>query len=235
MPAFGQDVATIAGKAGRPPDPHHGAQGRVPDVERAVRALDAADARQLPLHVLIESPAAVHRAFRHAAHPRVQSLSFGLMDFVSAHGGAIPRLTACPRQGSSATRWWCAPSWKSLRPPRPRQGALALWSRSSATPGHAGRRSARARVWLHPHVEHPPAQIRPILEAFAPDTGEIETATEIIAAAAGRPTGLPSALAASCATVRATVTFGRCWSAAHQTGQAAAQRRAGLVHGPARH
>ena len=25
-----------------------------------------------------------------AAHPRVQSLSFGLMDFVSAHGGAIP-------------------------------------------------------------------------------------------------------------------------------------------------
>ena len=25
-----------------------------------------------------------------AAHPRVQSISFGLMDFVSAHAGAIP-------------------------------------------------------------------------------------------------------------------------------------------------
>jgi citrate lyase subunit beta / citryl-CoA lyase len=53
-------------------------------------ALDAAGAHRLPLHVLIESPLAVHRAFDIAAHPRVQSLSFGLMDFVSAHGGAIP-------------------------------------------------------------------------------------------------------------------------------------------------
>ncbi len=82
---------------------HHRGQGRqelchimvpkvesVQDVERACKALDAAGAGQLPLHVLIESPAAVHRAFDIAAHPRVQSLSFGLMDFVSAHGGAIP-------------------------------------------------------------------------------------------------------------------------------------------------
>jgi hypothetical protein len=44
----------------------------------------------LPVHVLIESPAAVQWAFDIAAHPRVQSMSFGLMDFVSAHGGAIP-------------------------------------------------------------------------------------------------------------------------------------------------
>ena len=29
-------------------------------------------------------------SFAIAAHPRVQSLSFGLMDFVSAHAGAIP-------------------------------------------------------------------------------------------------------------------------------------------------
>ncbi len=56
----------------------------------AVAALDAADADALPLHVLIESPLAVHNAFEIAAHPRVQSLSFGLMDFVSAHAGAIP-------------------------------------------------------------------------------------------------------------------------------------------------
>ena len=62
----------------------------VADVETATHALDQAGALNLPLHVLIESPAAVHRAFEIAAHPRVQSLSFGLMDFVSAHGGAIP-------------------------------------------------------------------------------------------------------------------------------------------------
>jgi citrate lyase subunit beta/citryl-CoA lyase len=62
----------------------------VADVETAAQALNQAGALPLPLHVLIESPAAVHRAFEIAAHPRVQSLSFGLMDFVSAHGGAIP-------------------------------------------------------------------------------------------------------------------------------------------------
>ena len=90
-PHFDADVAHIAGRAGQclvhmmVPKVE-----TVQDVERAARALDAAGAPQLPLQVLIESPAAVHRAFDIAAHPRVQSLSFGLMDFVSAHGGAIP-------------------------------------------------------------------------------------------------------------------------------------------------
>ena len=90
-PAFEADVATVVGRAG-----HRWCHVMVPkvecvaDVQRAVAAMDAAGATSLPLHVLIESPAAVHRAFDIAAHPRVQSLSFGLMDFVSAHGGAIP-------------------------------------------------------------------------------------------------------------------------------------------------
>src|SRR5262249_10263626 len=90
-PAFEDDVATIAGQAG-----HKLVHVMLPkvetvaDVERAARALAAAGARHLPLQGLIESPAAVHRAFDIAAHPRMQSLSFGLMDFVSAHGGAIP-------------------------------------------------------------------------------------------------------------------------------------------------
>src|SRR5437867_1866322 len=90
-PAFESDMAVIAGKAGT-----RLCHIMVPkvesldDVAKAVQALSAAAADHLPLHVLIESPAAVHRAFEIAAHPRVQSLSFGLMDFVSAHGGAIP-------------------------------------------------------------------------------------------------------------------------------------------------
>ena len=90
-PAFESDMAVIAGQAG-----HRLTHVMVPkvesldDVRRAEAALVAASADHLPIHVLIESPAAVHRAFEIAAHPRVQSLSFGLMDFVSAHGGAIP-------------------------------------------------------------------------------------------------------------------------------------------------
>src|SRR4051812_22343339 len=56
-PAFDQDIATIAGKAGRRlchvmlPKVES-----VADIERAARALDAAGARDLPLHALIESP-----------------------------------------------------------------------------------------------------------------------------------------------------------------------------------
>ena len=58
----------------------------VHDIDIAMRAIDAATpagVKPLPLHALIESPAAVHQAFQIAAHPRVQSLSFGVMDFVS--------------------------------------------------------------------------------------------------------------------------------------------------------
>ena len=90
-PAFEADVATIAGKVG-----HRLSHIMVPkieslaEVERVVAALAAVAQDALPIHVLIESPAAVQRAFEIAAHPRVQSLSFGLMDFVSSHGGAIP-------------------------------------------------------------------------------------------------------------------------------------------------
>jgi citrate lyase subunit beta/citryl-CoA lyase len=90
----------------------------VDDVALAEKALDAAAPQGLPLHVLIESPAAVHRAFDIAAHPRVQSLSFGLMDFVSAHGGAIP-VDGMSSPGSSPTRWWCAPSSRLPRPAMP--------------------------------------------------------------------------------------------------------------------
>ena len=90
-PSFEADMSHIAGCAG-----HALTHIMVPkveilaDVDRAQAALINAGAGHLPLHVLIESPAAVHRAFEIAAHPRVQSISFGLMDFVSAHAGAIP-------------------------------------------------------------------------------------------------------------------------------------------------
>ena len=62
---FEADVATIAGQAGQRlchlmvPKVES-----VADVQRAVAALDAAGATALPLHVLIESPAAVHPGLR---------------------------------------------------------------------------------------------------------------------------------------------------------------------------
>ncbi|MGQ0709346.1 MAG: HpcH/HpaI aldolase/citrate lyase family protein [Rhodoferax sp.] len=93
-PAFAHDVQTIvAGAAGLLRYVMLPKVESLADVEQAVRVLDAAlpaGVAPLPVHVLIESAAAVAQVFAIAAHPRVQSVSFGLMDFVSAHGGAIP-------------------------------------------------------------------------------------------------------------------------------------------------
>lgn len=186
-PCFGSEVQAIAGRAvDRLTHIMVPKVESLRDVEIAVEALDAADAAQLPLHVLIESPAAVHRAFDIAAHPRVQSLSFGLMDFVSAHGGAIPShgmgiegqfthplvvrakleiASACHAHGKVPSH------------------CVVTEFKDKDALGHAARRAANefgfTRMWsIHPD------QIRPILEAFAPTAHEIETAAQLLLAAA---------------------------------------------------
>jgi len=185
--AFDADVATIAGRAGaRLSHLMVPKVESVADVARAVRALDDAGAAQLPLHVLIESPLAVRHAFDIAAHPRVQSLSFGLMDFVSAHAGAIPA------DGMGAAGQFAHPLVV-----RAKLEIACAAHAFGKVPSHcvvtefsdpqamqmAARRAARefgyTRMWsIHP------SQIRPILEAFAPDEEQIHIATKIIAAAA---------------------------------------------------
>lgn len=185
--AFEQDVATIAGKAGKKLCHIMVPKVESPqDIDRVSKALAEVGASQLAIHALIESPAAVHRAFDIAAHPRVQSLSFGLMDFVSAHGGAIPAsgmgiegqfthplVLRAKLEISSA----CHAHGKV-----PAHGVVTEFKDTMAL-GHAARRAAQelgfTRMWsIHPD------QIRPILEAFAPSAHEIEIATKIIAAAA---------------------------------------------------
>lgn len=185
-PSFEADMAHIAGRAGRVlthimvPKVE-----TVADVEHAQAALLAAGATDLPLHVLIESPAAVHRAFDIAAHPRVQSLSFGLMDFVSAHGGAIPAdgmgiegqfthplvlrakldiASACHAHGKVPSH--CVVT-EFKNPDAIRMAAQK-----------AARELGYTRMWsIHPD------QIRPILEAMAPSEAQIDQASEIILAA----------------------------------------------------
>ena len=186
-PAFEADMSVIAGELAR--QLSHimiPKVDSVDDVNRAEQALLAVSAGNLPLHVLIESPLAVRNAFDIAAHPRVQSLSFGLMDFVSSHGGAIPAdgmgsqgqfthplvvrakleiASACHAYGKVASH------------------CVVTEFKDAAAMTQAARRASRelgyTRMWsIHPH------QIRPILEAFAPSEGDIEFATKIIAAAA---------------------------------------------------
>ncbi len=159
------------------------------DVDLAVAAIDDAGRKglspALPVHVLLESPAAVHRAFDIASHPRVQSVSFGLMDFVSAHGGAIP---------SSAMT--VAGQFTHPLVVRAKLEVSASCHAHGKVPSHcvvtefrdmaALHRSAivaasdfgYTRMWsIHP------GQIRTILTAFAPARDEIEIAAQIIGAA----------------------------------------------------
>ena len=196
--AFEADVAAIVGGAGQSlchlmiPKVE-----TVADVERAVAAVDAAArsagrSEPLPLQVLLESPAAVHRAFDIAAHPRVQSISFGLMDFVSAHGGAIPDSAMGSRLDASEPGQFSHPLVL-----RAKLEIAAACHAHGKVPSHcvvtefsdteamkaAARKAARefgyTRMWsIHP------SQIRPILEALAPSGADIERAADIIEAAA---------------------------------------------------
>jgi len=115
----------------------------------------------------------------------VQSISFGLMDFVSAHGGAIPSdglgvqgqfthplVVRAKLEIASA----CHAHGKV-----PSHSVITEFSDTEAM-RLAARRASRefgfTRMWsIHP------AQIRPILDALAPDARDIETASQIILAA----------------------------------------------------
>ena len=188
-PSFEEDIATIAGEAGDKlchimlPKVES-----VDDILLAQRALERADCSHIPLHALIESPAAVQQAFEIASHPSVQSLSFGLMDFVSAHAGAIPAsatgvqgqfqhplvmrakleiASACHAHGKVPSH--CVVTEFKDSP--------AL--QAAATQAH--RELGYTRMWsIHP------AQIRPILAAFAPDQNEVQEANDILSAAANQ-------------------------------------------------
>jgi citrate lyase subunit beta/citryl-CoA lyase len=158
-------------------------------VQQAAQALDALGAATVPLHALIETHGALHDVFAIAAHPRIESLSFGLMDFVSAHGGAIPA-SAMGAQGQfehplvlraklevAAACHACArtPSHNVVTEFKD-EGAL----RAAALA--ACKRLGYTRMWsIHP------AQITPIVQAFSPTDAELDEAVALIRAAQAAP------------------------------------------------
>ena len=159
-------------------------QGRA-DVQRAAQHIDALGGAAIPLHALVETHGALHQVFAIAAHPRIESLSFGLMDFVSAHRGAIP-LSAMGATGQ----------FDHPLVVRAKLEIAAACHAQAKVPSHcvvtefkdtealqvaaemASRLLGYTRMWsIHP------AQIRPIVDAFAPTTAEVDLAIEIITAA----------------------------------------------------
>ena len=190
-PSFEQDLDTLIGRAG-----HRLAYLMVPkarhlaDVERACLEVDhfirtRALGRRIPLHFLVETHGALRQVDEIAAHPRVESLSFGLMDFVSAHRGAIPA------HGMSAQGQFTHPLVVRAKleiaaachahGKTPSHGVVTEFNDARAiaqAAGKAGRELGYTRMWsIHPN------QIRPIVEAFAPTAAEVDEALEIVAAA----------------------------------------------------
>jgi citrate lyase subunit beta/citryl-CoA lyase len=190
-PSFAADVATLIGRAGTRlaylmlPKPRD-----LADVQRGCAEIDHqlrvhGVTRPLPVHALIETHGALRDVDAIAALPRIESLSFGLMDFVSAHRGAIPA------SGMSAEGQFTHPLVL-----RAKLEIAAACHGHAKTPSHsvitefndadaieaAATRAARelgyTRMWsIHPN------QIRPIVEAFAPSAVEVEQAWQIVTAA----------------------------------------------------
>lgn len=90
------DVATLVGKAGQKiafvmipkVESDKQTQTVIDEINRVAKA--AGIDREIPVQALIETHGALHDVYAIAALPQIESLSFGLMDFVSAHHGAIP-------------------------------------------------------------------------------------------------------------------------------------------------
>ena len=154
-------------------------------VQRAASLIDDLGGAKVPLHALIETHGALREAFAIAADPRIQSLSFGLMDFVSAHRGAIPQ-SAMGAQGQ----------FEHPLVLRAKLEIAAACHAFAKTPSHcvvtefkdiqalqtaaetACRSLGYTRMWsIHP------AQIRTIVDAFSPTVAEVDQAIEVISAA----------------------------------------------------
>ena len=189
-PHFEQDVQIICAHAAKTL-----AYLVIPKIENlaqlkaAVSVVDrhakAAGRNDLPIHVLIETHGALHEVWDIAALPGVECLSFGIMDFVSAHYGAIPDTAmrspgqfrhplimrakleiaaACHAHGKIASHNVCT--------------EIRDLSVVSGDALEASQTLGYGRMWsIHPD------QIAPIVKAFAPAIGETEDATAILLAA----------------------------------------------------
>lgn len=186
-----QDVDILVGQAGERlafltvPKPRS-----VADAASQIEAIRNAEERhgikrEIPVHVLIETHGALRDAWEIAALDRVESLDFGLMDFVSGHHGAIPGAAMrSPGQfehplvirakcdiAAAALANGVVPSHNVTTELKD----LAYIRRDAE---RARKEFGYLRMWsIHPN------QIIPIVEAMRPDFTEVEEAASILIAA----------------------------------------------------
>ena len=190
-PAWREELATLVGGAGS-----RLAYIVLPKAERADDALEqiaALDdlrkrhgiARAIPVHVLIETHGALREAWQIAALPHVESLDFGLMDFVSSHHGAIPAgAMRSPGQFDHplVARAKCEIAAAALGNGVVPTHNVTTEIRDTAVVGADARRARMEFGFLRMWSIHP-AQIEPIVAAMRPDFAEVDEAGAILLAA----------------------------------------------------
>jgi len=191
-PSFISDLDILIGIAGP-----RLAYITIPKVNSANDALNAAESierighetglgRRIPVHVLIETHGALREVFRIAAHPAIECLSFGLMDFVSSHRGAIPAhaltaegqfdhpLVARAKLEIAAAchAYGKVPSHNVVTELNAPDVILRAARRAGSEFGYT-------RMWsIHP------SQIDPIVQALSPTAADVQDAERILLAAA---------------------------------------------------
>ena len=138
--------------------------------------------REIPIHALIETHGALHQVWEIAGLPNVQVLDFGMMDFVSAHNGAIP---------ASAMRSPQQFEHKLLQRAKAEMVAAAL--ANGVVPAHNVTLELRDVDFIYNDAKRArdefgflrqwsiyPAQIEPITRAMAPSHHEVEEAEAIL-------------------------------------------------------
>jgi hypothetical protein len=128
------------------------------------------------VHVLIETHGALREVWEIAALPGVESLDFGLMDFVSGHHGAIPgSAMKSPGQFEHplVARAKCEITAAALAngvvPSHNVTTELKDIESSATMPERARTEFGYLRMWsIHPN------QIVPIVEAMRPDFSEVQ-------------------------------------------------------------
>jgi citrate lyase subunit beta/citryl-CoA lyase len=184
---FERDVDIIVGAAARRlayvvlPKPNG-----IADVLHAQQIVNAAAEKagrpHLPLHVLIETHGALHDAYAIAALPQVECLSFGIMDFVSAHHGAIPA-TAMRTPGQFTHPLIVRAKLEMVAACHahdkvPSHNVTTEIKDSAVVANDATRAAGEfgfTRMWsIHPD------QIKPIVKAFTPRMSEVNEASNIL-------------------------------------------------------
>jgi citrate lyase subunit beta/citryl-CoA lyase len=187
-PSFTDDIDILIGEAGEriayitlPKSPNYAmALAAVEYIQKRTQAMGVK--RTIPLHLMIESPTAVHDVWKIAALPGCEVIDFGLMDFVSSYQGAIP--STGMQSPMQFTHPLIVRAKGAIGTAAAAHGVIASHNvtrdvKNPATAGSDARRAKEEFGFLRMWSIHP-SQILPIVEAMRPDPADVADSSAIL-------------------------------------------------------